>query len=113
VPDLPLCLCVLKHRAPLTRGGIFLPKFKFEGVLFRNDSRLSAEVNKKHFKELTKYKNTVIDTTFPRFINLFSSKANLLGRAPYLISEIGRPGRLSTLSLCLESSLIVYALMGQ
>jgi hypothetical protein len=21
VPDLPLCLCVLKHRAPLTRGG--------------------------------------------------------------------------------------------
>ena len=64
---------------------------------------ISAEVNKKHFKELTKYNNTVIDTTFPRFINLFSSKANLLGRAPYLVSEIGRPGRLSTLSLCLES----------
>jgi len=41
---------------------------------------ISAVVNKKHFKELTKYKNTVIDTTLPKFINLFSSKANLLGR---------------------------------
>jgi hypothetical protein len=41
---------------------------------------ISDEVNKKHFKELTKYKNTVIDTTFPKFINLFSSKTNLLGR---------------------------------
>ena len=40
----------------------------------------SAVVNKKHFKELTKYKHTVIDTTIPKFINLFSSKANLLGR---------------------------------
>jgi hypothetical protein len=25
-------------------------------------------------------KNTVTDTTIPKFINLFSSKANLLGR---------------------------------
>jgi aspartokinase-like uncharacterized kinase len=37
---------------------------------------ISAVVNKKHFKELTKYKNTVIDTTLPKFINLFSLKAN-------------------------------------
>jgi hypothetical protein len=36
-------------------------------------------VDKKHFKELTKYKNTVIDTTLPKFINLFSSNGNLLG----------------------------------
>lgn len=46
---------------------------------------ISAEVNKTktktfYLKKLTKYKNTVIDTTFPKFINLFSSKANLLGR---------------------------------
>jgi hypothetical protein len=40
---------------------------------------ISAVVNKKHFKELTKCKNTVIDTTLPKFINLFSSKGNLLG----------------------------------
>jgi hypothetical protein len=52
VPDLPLCLGVLKHRAPLGGGAIFLPNiffydgfllmwcnFKFEGVLFRSDSR--------------------------------------------------------------------------
>jgi hypothetical protein len=51
------------------------------GVLKRDKRKsISAEVNKKHFKELTKYKNTVIDTTLPKFINLFSSKANLLGR---------------------------------
>ena len=50
--DLPLCLGVPMHRAPLDRGGgIFLPNifamefllmwcnFKFEGVLFRNDSK--------------------------------------------------------------------------
>jgi hypothetical protein len=41
---------------------------------------ISAEVNKKHLKELTKYRNTVIVTTFPKFINLFSSKENVLGR---------------------------------
>ena len=40
---------------------------------------ISDEVNKNHFRELTKYKNTVIDTTLPKFINLFSSKGNLLG----------------------------------
>jgi len=28
VPDLPLCLCVLKHRAPLGRGGGHLPAKK-------------------------------------------------------------------------------------
>jgi hypothetical protein len=51
------------------------------GVLKRDKRKsISAEVNKKHFKELTKYKNTVIDTTLPKFINLFPSKANLLGR---------------------------------
>ena len=50
-------------------------------ILKRDKSKsISAEVNKKHFKELNKYKNTVIDTNFPTFINLFSSKANLLGR---------------------------------
>jgi hypothetical protein len=38
---------------------------------------ISDEVNKNHFRELTKYKNTVIDTTLPKFINLFSAKANL------------------------------------
>ena len=58
VPDLPLCLGVLKHRSSLTRGGlIFLPKkiydgfllmwcnFKFEGVLFRSDSRHNDRVD--------------------------------------------------------------------
>jgi hypothetical protein len=54
VPDLPLCLGVLKHRAPLARREGHLPaknfvlyngallmwyNFKFEGVLFRSDSR--------------------------------------------------------------------------
>jgi hypothetical protein len=63
VPDLPLCLGVLKHRASLARGPrwpgglIFLPKiaydgvlllwcnFKFEGVLFRSDSRHNGRVD--------------------------------------------------------------------
>ena len=51
-------------------------------LILKRDKRksISAEINKKHFKELTKYKNTVIDTTLPTFINLFSSKANLLDR---------------------------------
>jgi hypothetical protein len=52
-------------------------------IILKRDTRksISAEVNKKkHFKELKKYKNTVIDTTLPKCINLFSSKANLLGR---------------------------------
>ena len=51
-------------------------------LILKRDKRksISAEINKKHFKELTKYKNTVIDTTLPTFINLFSSKANLLVR---------------------------------
>jgi hypothetical protein len=52
VPDFSLCLGVLKHRAPLARWPIFLPNnvlydgyllkwcnFKFEVVLFRNDSK--------------------------------------------------------------------------
>ena len=52
VPDLPLCLGVLKHKAPLARRGGDLPakkfydgfllmwcNFKFEGVLFQSDSR--------------------------------------------------------------------------
>ena len=55
MPDLPLCLGVLKHRASL--GLIFLPKkiydgfllmwcnFKFEDVLFRSDSRHNDRVD--------------------------------------------------------------------
>ena len=52
VPDLPLCLRVLKHRASLAVGAHHSAKnyffdgfllmwcnFKFEGVLFRSDSR--------------------------------------------------------------------------
>ena len=54
MPDLPLCLGVLKHRASLARGGgcssscqklfydgflLMWCNFKFEGVLFRSDSR--------------------------------------------------------------------------
>ena len=39
VPDLPVCLCVLKHRAPLARWrrgrGIFLPK----NAVYRNRNR--------------------------------------------------------------------------
>jgi len=58
VPDLPLCLGVHKHRAPLARGAHLLPKnvfydgfllmwcnFKFEGVLFRSDSRHNNRVD--------------------------------------------------------------------
>jgi hypothetical protein len=45
--------------------------------ILKRDKRKSIS---KTFKELTKYKNTVINTTLPKFINLFSSKANLLGR---------------------------------
>jgi hypothetical protein len=59
VPDLPLCLCVLKHMATLAREGGHLPakkqfydgfllmwcNFKFEGVLFRNDSRHNDTVD--------------------------------------------------------------------
>ena len=59
MPDLPLCLGVLKHRAPLARGeggregGISEKKrillmwcnFKFEGVLFRSDSRHNDRVD--------------------------------------------------------------------
>jgi len=58
VPDLPLCLGVLKHMAPLARGPIFLPNkkfydgfllmwcnFKFEGVLLRSDSRHNDRVD--------------------------------------------------------------------
>ena len=65
VPDLPLCLGVLKHRVPLTRGGgggggrgefscqqniydeclLMWCNFKFEGVLFRNDSRHNNRVD--------------------------------------------------------------------
>ena len=53
MPDLPLCLGVLKHRAPFEKGegDIFLPNFFYdgfllkwcnfnlEGVLFRSDAR--------------------------------------------------------------------------
>ena len=55
--DLPLCLGVLKHRASLVRGassscqklfydGFLLMwcNFKFEGVLFRSDSRHNGRV---------------------------------------------------------------------
>ena len=58
MPDLLLCLGVLKHRALLARGGgIFLPIFfyngyllkgfnvKFEGVLFRSDYRHNDRVD--------------------------------------------------------------------
>jgi len=60
VLDLPLCLGLLKHRAPLVKGegeGFFLPKifydgfllmwcnFKFEGVLFRSVSRHNDRVD--------------------------------------------------------------------
>ena len=58
VPDLPLCLGVLKHRASLVRGassscqeyfndGLLLMwcNFKFEGVLFRRDSRHNDRVD--------------------------------------------------------------------
>ena len=60
MPDLPLCLGMLKHRGPLTRmGGGNIPanvffydgflhmwgNFKFEGVLFRSDSRNNDRVD--------------------------------------------------------------------
>ena len=59
VPDLPLCLGVLKHRASLARGGassscqknfydgflLMWCNFKFEGVLFRSDSRDNDRVD--------------------------------------------------------------------
>ena len=53
VPDLPLCLGVLKHRAPLARGrGLFYDgfllmwcNFIFEGVLFLSDSRHNDRVD--------------------------------------------------------------------
>jgi len=59
VPDLSLCVGVLKHRAPLARGGgsfcqnIFCDaflliwcNFKLEGVLFRSDSRHNDRVDR-------------------------------------------------------------------
>jgi hypothetical protein len=54
--------------------------FECNSYLTLRDNFTNSISNKKHFKELTKYKNTVIDTTLPKFINLFSSKANLLDR---------------------------------
>ena len=61
VPDLPLCLGVLKHRAPLTKGGggwgvvlsiffydgflLMWCNFKFEGVMFRSYSRHNDRVD--------------------------------------------------------------------
>ena len=61
MPDLALCLGVLKHRAPLARGwgggplsrqNIFCDgflliwgNFKFEGVLFRSDARHNDRVD--------------------------------------------------------------------
>ena len=54
MPDLPLCLGVLKHRASLARGphlpaNIFFTVdfglFKFEGVQFRIDSRHNDRVD--------------------------------------------------------------------
>ena len=59
VLDLPLCLGVLKHWASLARGGAHLPAkfffydgfwlmwciFKFEGILFRSDSRHNDRVD--------------------------------------------------------------------
>ena len=58
MPDLPLCLGVLKHRASLARMASsscqqffydgFLRmwcNFKFEGVLFRSDSRYDDRVD--------------------------------------------------------------------
>ena len=58
VPDLPLCLGMLKHRAPLARGGgghlpakrndgflLMWCDFKFEGILFRSDSRHNDRVD--------------------------------------------------------------------
>ena len=59
MPDLPLCLGVLKHRAPPVAQGAHLPRefffydefllmwcnFKFEDVLFRDDSRHNDRVD--------------------------------------------------------------------
>ena len=47
VPDLPLCLGVLKHRAPFFYDGFLLMwcDFKFEGILFRSDSRHNDRVD--------------------------------------------------------------------
>jgi hypothetical protein len=60
VSDLSLCLDVLKHRAPLVKGGrgassfqkniydgflLMWCNFKFEGVLFRRDSRHNVRVD--------------------------------------------------------------------
>jgi hypothetical protein len=82
VPDLPLCLGVLKHRAQLARGPIFLPiiffchgfllmwyNFKFEGVLFRSDSstdlnNMSAIVLSLHFVSKKKMNAVVFNLCF-------------------------------------------------
>ena len=58
LPDLPLCLGVLKHRAPLARGGAYSCQkkfydgfllmwcnFKFESVLLWSDSRHNDRVD--------------------------------------------------------------------
>ena len=60
VPDLPLCLDVLKHRAPLVKGGrgassfqkniydgllLMWCNFNFEGVLSRSNSRHNVRVD--------------------------------------------------------------------
>ena len=52
MPDLPLCLGVLKHRASLAMGPhlpannfAYVVQFKFKGVLFRSDSRHNDRVD--------------------------------------------------------------------
>ena len=61
MPDLPLCLGVLKHRAPLAKGGggeasscqnknydgflLLWCNFRFEGFLFRSYSRHNDRVD--------------------------------------------------------------------
>ena len=59
VPDLPLCLGVHKHRGPFGQGGgpssckkqnydgflLMWCNYKFEGVLFRSDSRHNDRVD--------------------------------------------------------------------
>jgi hypothetical protein len=71
----------IKQKRNETRHSRNETKPKKSSINKKNETNINETIfftRDKHFKELKKYRNTVIDTTLPKFINLFSSKANSL-----------------------------------